>query len=423
MHESPLKAATPAETGPESMRDIEALGRVASVVGHELTNVLQILSSSVDRLADPVTASTPVLRMARASLDRGVRLARQLQSFGRSNPPRVRRVDTHQALAIWLPAFEQAVGADRSVELRLRQAAPILVDPDQFQTAIVHLLTNARDATPPGSVIVVELTRVERSAGPACRVAIVDRGEGMTDDVARQAVEPFYTTRAPGHGLGLGLTIARMIAESHGGFLEIDSAVGLGTTVAMSFPLAHGESLGVPAPVRAASATAAPPSAAAAVKPAAPQRVEPRQAPASLPGETAVPASRPPVAPVVAGRVLVVDDEEAIAEYFRIILAAEHYDVSVVASMHRAVDVFTRDPSKFDVVLLDMMLGDGTGLDLYRRVKQMRPDLPVVVCTGFAENDALELIRADGHEVLLKPCTRSDVIRAIGRALARRQRA
>ncbi len=413
-----------ADTPPQAIRDIEALGRVASVVGHELTNVLQILASSVDRLIDPTSASSPMARMARSSLERGVRLARQLQSFGRTNPPRVRRLDTHQALAAWLPSFEQAVGADRFVELRLRQAAAVLVNPTQFQTAIIHLLSNARDATPPGSVIVVELTRVERAAGPACRVAIVNRGEGMSDDIARQAVEPFFTTRAPGHGLGLGLTIVRMIAESHGGYLDIDSAIGVGTTVAMSLPLAHGDSLGVPAPVRDAMAAAGraapmPPRVSvpqAPVAPELPRAREPR--PAAEP--PLMPDSRPQPAPVVAGRVLVVDDEEAIAEYFRIILAAEHYDVSVVASMQRAIDVFTREPSRFDVVLLDMMLGDGTGLDLYRRVKQMRPDMPLVVCTGFAENDALELIRADGHEVLLKPCTRSDVNRAIGRALARR---
>ena len=114
------------------------------------------------------------------------------------------------------------------------------------------------------------------------------------------------------------------------------------------------------------------------------------------------------------------DDEEAIAEYFRIILSAERYDVTVVTSMERATEVFTEDPAKFDVVLLDMILGDGTGLDLYRRVRQVRPTLPIVVCTGFAENDALELIRTDGHGILLKPCTRDDVLRAIGRALSRR---
>ena len=119
---------------------------------------------------------------------------------------------------------------------------------------------------------------------------------------------------------------------------------------------------------------------------------------------------------------LVVDDEEAIAEYFRIILSAEQYDVVVVASLQRAIEEFTRHPDRFDTVLLDMMLGDGTGLELYRRIRDMRPALPVVVCTGFAENESLEIIREDGHDVLLKPCTRHEVLRAIGRAMARRRR-
>ena len=400
-------------SGQSPVRDIEALGRVASVVGHELTNVLQILSSSVDRLSDPLSADSPVVRMARTGLERGVRLARQLQAFGRANPPRVRRIDTHQALAAWLPSLELAAGPDRLVELRLRQASEVLVDPSQFQSAILHLLANARDATTPGAAIVVELTRVERAAGPASRIAVVDQGEGMTEAAARQAVEPFYTTRAPGHGLGLGLTIARMIAESHGGYLEIDSAVGVGTTVAISLPLAGADTLGVPPPVKPLQITTAPAPIAPAPATDAPGLE------LSRPFETAPPDGLQP-APAVAGRVLVVDDEEAIAEYFRIILSAERYDVTVVTSMERATEVFTEDPAQFDVVLLDMILGDGTGLDLYRRVRQVRPTLPIVVCTGFAENDVLELIRTDGHEILLKPCTRDDVVRAIGRALSRR---
>jgi CheY-like chemotaxis protein len=371
----------------DTAQDIEALGRVAAVVGHELTNVLQILANSVDRLTDPAASGSPVVRMARASLDRGVRLARQLQAFAQANPPRVQRLEAHQALATWLPAFEDVVGRERIIELRLRHGAAIFVDPIQLQTALTHILGNARDATPPGSVIVLDLARVERAAGPSCRIAIMDRGEGMSDDVARQAVEPFFTTRAPGHGLGLGLTIARMVAESHGGYLEVESRLGLGTTVSLLLPVASGDALTVlPPPVKA--------------------NVHVNPGPAN-PG-----ASTP-------GRVLVVDDEEAIAEYFRIILVAERYEVTVVASMRRAIEEFGRDPGRLDAVLLDMMLGDGTGLDLYRRVSQVRPDLPIVVCTGFADNDALEQIRGDGHEVLLKPCTRADVVTAVGRAVAR----
>jgi CheY-like chemotaxis protein len=388
--------------GFDGVRDIEALGRVASVIGHELTNVLQVLSNSIDRLADPAASGSAIVRMARSSLERGVRLARQLQAFARVAPPRVQRLDTHQALATWLPLFEEALGPERTLELRLRMGGAILVDPGQLQSAIAHLITNARDATPPGSIVVAELSRVERAAGPACRIAVTDRGEGMPLEVARQAVEPFFTTRAPGHGLGLGLTIARMVAESHGGYLEVDSRVGTGTTVSISLPIADGGALTARGAAKTPRQTPAPPVVAAASAPVP----EPAAAPAA--------ASKP------APRILVVDDEEAIAEYFRIILSAEQYDVTVVASLTRAVETFTRDHLRFDTVLLDMMLGDGTGLELYRRVREMRPDLPVVVCTGFAENDALELIKEDGHEVLLKPCTRHEVLRAVNRALLRR---
>jgi CheY-like chemotaxis protein len=391
--------------GFDGVRDIEALGRVASVIGHELTNVLQVLANSIDRLADPAASGSAIVRMARASLERGVRLARQLQAFARVSPPRVQRLDTHQVLAMWLPMFEDALGPDRILELRLRVGGAILVDPGQLQAAIAHLLTNARDATPPGSIVVAELSRVERAAGPACRIAVTDRGEGMTPDVLRQAVEPFFTTRAPGHGLGLGLTIARMVAESHGGYLEVDSRVGTGTTVSISLPIADSDALSQ----RPRTSRPQPASVAPAAVPVA---AEGPASTASAP--TPAPAPKP-------ARILVVDDEEAIAEYFRIILSAEQYDVTVVPSLQRAIETFTREHLNFDTVLLDMMLGDGTGLDLYRRVREMRPDLPVVVCTGFAENDSLELIREDGHEVLLKPCTRHEVLRAVNRALLRRR--
>ena len=392
--------------GFDGVRDIEALGRVASVIGHELTNVLQVLSNSIDRLADPAASGSAIVRMARSSLERGVRLARQLQAFARLSPPRVQRLDTHQALAMWLPLFEEALGPERILELRLRVGGAILVDPGQLQGAIAHLLTNARDATPPGSIVVAELSRVERAAGPACRIAVTDRGEGMTSEVMRQAVEPFFTTRAPGHGLGLGLTIARMVAESHGGYLEVDSRVGTGTTVSISLPIAESDALSQRGRTSRPQPASPPPASA------------PPLAAGSAASTPAVPSPSPAPKPA---RIMVVDDEEAIAEYFRIILSAEQYDVTVVASLQRAIETFTRDHLKFDTVLLDMMLGDGTGLDLYRRVREMRPDIPVVVCTGFAENDSLELIREDGHEVLLKPCTRHEVLRAVNRALLRRR--
>jgi DNA-binding NtrC family response regulator len=126
-------------------------------------------------------------------------------------------------------------------------------------------------------------------------------------------------------------------------------------------------------------------------------------------------------APRSSGTVLVIDDEEAIAEYFRIILTAERYDVHVVCSAHQAIERFSEDPQRYDAVLLDMMLRDGSGIELYRSFRALRPDLRVVVCTGFSDNESLAPIRADGHDILYKPCPRSEVLKAIARAVGARR--
>jgi CheY-like chemotaxis protein len=461
----PLRADMPDATGGGfgSERQLDALGRVASVVAHELTNLLQILSSSLDRLP-PSDDSEGSMKVVRASIDRGTRLARQLQTFAQTAPPRLAQREIHQLMAAWMPEFEDALGPEQRLELRLRYRGTVIIDSDQLQTALVNLLANARDASETNAPIVLELSRSERNGVAGCRISVIDHGEGMTDDVARQAVAPFFTTRQPGKGMGLGLTISRMVAEAHGGAMDIESAFGRGTTVAIFLPnaearyaaeaasnLAHGVVPHAPAQVPHASS----PAPQAHGTPRAPEP------PAARPGEVKVnglaghsrthvpapsvpvPQSAPPFGstapgiPSVSGGshslgmpasaprtpcVLVVDDEEAIAEYFRIILSAEHYDVQVVTSAHQALDRFAEDPSRYDTVLLDMMLRDGSGIDLYRKFRHLRPDLPVVVCTGFSDNESLAPIRADGHDILFKPCPRGDVLKAVGRAIQRAAR-
>lgn len=450
-------------------RQLDALGRVASVVAHELTNLIQILSSSLDRLTVSDETQGAAMKTVRASIDRGTRLARQLQTFAQTAPPRLQSREIHQLIAAWMPDFEDAIGSDRRLELRLRFSGTIVVDADQLQTALVNLLTNAREATESGSAIILELSRSERNGVAGARLAVIDHGEGMTDDVARQAVAPFFTTRPPGKGMGLGLTIARMVAEAHGGSLEIDSAFGRGTTVSMHLatadaragerttqraaaagayvvpqvqtsqgptlpvygtPPQHAPSgaqptAGRPEP-RAADPWTGEPRAPGAAS--APPRQQTQTPPANSHGQAGAPASGASAGGPVAGgmsrrpNVLVIDDEEAIAEYFRIILTAERYDVSVVTSAHQALDRFAEDPSRYDTVLLDMMLRDGSGIDIYRKFRLLRPDLPVVVCTGFSDNESLAPIRADGHDILFKPCPRGDVLKAVARAVARAPR-
>lgn len=497
-------------------RQLEALGRVASVIAHELTNLLQILASSIDRLALAHDPDDATVRTVRASLERGTRLARQLQTFAQTTPPRQQPTELHQLVAGWMTDFEAALGPEHRLELRLRHSGAAFIDAEQIETALINLLLNARDASPPNSVVTIELSRAELpTGGSGCCIAVIDHGEGMTDEVARQAVAPFFTTRAPGKGMGLGLTIARMVAEAHGGALEVDTAYGRGTTVSFYLPLHAAEQRAVPFTSSAslasrgsatpgqgaASHTLAPshshthtphvppshvppshvaggqhaPVPSTSVRDHAPAHVAPLRldtdsshdshvvtgdrvrelppiaphgpstmSPASAPPASAPPASAPPAPPghhAVAdqsapasgvrptpfaqagssGCVLVVDDEEAIADYFRIILTADRFDVHVVTSAYQALDRFAADPQRYDAVLLDMMLRDGSGIDLYRKFRHLRPDLAVVVCTGFSDNDSLAPIRADGHDVLFKPCPRSDVLKAVARAVARRR--
>jgi signal transduction histidine kinase len=205
----PLRADMPDATGGGfgTERQLDALGRVASVVAHELTNLLQILSSSLDRLPSS-DDSDGSMRTVRASIDRGTRLARQLQTFAQTAPPRLAQREIHQLMAAWMPEFEDALGPEQRLELRLRYRGTVVIDTEQLQTALVNLLANARDASEMNAPIVLELSRADRGGVPGCRISVIDHGEGMTDEVARQAVAPFFTTRQPGKGMGLGLTIA-----------------------------------------------------------------------------------------------------------------------------------------------------------------------------------------------------------------------
>ncbi len=389
-----------AGTAPD--RQVEALARVASVVAHELTNVLQVLASSLDRLTVGGEPDASAVRAARASVERGTRLARQLQTFAQTSPTRLEQHPIHHLMAQWMGAFEEAVGPQHPLELRLSFSGFILVDPDQLQTAISNLLINAREASAPGTPILLELARADANTAYACRISVIDRGEGMTAEIARQAPAPFFSTRPPGKGMGLGLTIARMVTEMHGGDFALDTAFGRGTTVTLRLP-------SVPQPGLSAG-----PGVSLG------ERALP------VPGGVPPPASEPrrePDPPRLAGRLLVVDDEEAIAEYFRIILTAERYEVHVVCSARDALERFGEDPSRYDAVVLDMILRDGSGAELYRRFRQIRPTLGVVVVTGFSDAESLAPIRADGQDVLFKPCPRADVIKAVARAVAKRRAA
>jgi CheY-like chemotaxis protein len=252
----------------------------------------------------------------------------------------------------------------------------------------MNLGTNAAHAMPSGGVLQVELGPAKPDAGlrlrhPALaqgrwmRLRIADSGVGMEPDVLERAFEPFFSTRPPGEGSGLGLSMVHGIIEGHGGVVEVESVPGAGTRFDILLPT-----------------TDEPPASRA------------RETGGSTGGER--------------GCVLLVDDEPAVVTIAQDLLESEGYRVAAFTNPQQAVEGFAANPDAYCVVVTDYTMPNMTGLQLARSVKQLRPDVPVILTTGFAESDVLG---PDAQprlaEVLAKPYGGADLTAAIARAVAR----
>jgi CheY-like chemotaxis protein len=281
-----------------------------------------------------------------------------------------------------------------SIELRLdleRAPARILADPTSIHQVMMNLITNAVDAMPGGGTVEVraEPFYVRDSfarAHPGLReghyaiLAIRDAGTGMDEATRARAFEPFFTTKDAGRGSGLGLAMVHGIVRDHGGAVWLDSAPGAGTTVSLLLPVADAE-----------------PEAEVALAAA-----ETRGA-----GE----------------HVLIVDDEPSLVEIGRRRLVALGYRATVAWSAEEALSLFRTSPDLFDLVITDYSMPRTNGVELARELTAQRPDLPILLVTGYAD-DSVEgdLDSAGVAGVLKKPLTARELGAAVAEALGDRRR-
>ena len=189
--------------------------------------------------------------------------------------------------------------------------------------------------------------------GPCLRLTVTDTGTGMTPEVMERAFDPFFTTKKPGEGSGMGLAMAHGIVKDHGGAITVYSEVGKGSTFNVFFPQVEAEGL---------------PSAAAS-------------------------------APLATGseHILLVDDERAQVESIRNMLRRLGYKVVGKTDSQKALDLFLKDPRAFDLVITDQTMPHLTGAELADRILHVRPDIPVILCTGFSEMMDHQRGPDDGH--------------------------
>jgi CheY-like chemotaxis protein len=362
LHDESLLAFTP--SSPSASGPPEASAAPLTDMASLLAVVLGRLAMARERVTDPATSRE--LADAEEAAWRTAEAVRRVLGF-------VPRSVTAPAVPVDLAALvRDAVRStearwargDRApaVALHLDPAPPVRVNPDEFRQVLQQLLENAREASPDGRDSLITV-RLQWDGGSRAAVSITDRGHGMDDATRTRAGEPFFTTKGPGR-LGIGLAVAQSLAQRHRGSLDLTSVPGQGTTVSLRLPTAGGPTT-LPTPIR--------------------------------------PVARP------RRRILVVDDEKAIRETMAQALEHDGYEVDATGDVGDAVSLLGR--TQVDLVVTDLVLPGGSGLEVARTVKRTHPGTPVILITGWPGRVDPEALEAQGINAIVEKPVGLDTLR------------
>jgi signal transduction histidine kinase/CheY-like chemotaxis protein len=376
-----------AEAALHQAQRIEALGQLTGGVAHDFNNLLTVLIGNIE-LVQQSAGVNPWLAERLAAMhdaaERGAMLTGHLLAFARRQSLSPRPVDLNAVVWGMHDLLRSALGPGVDSETRLAlDLWPAMVDPTQIELVILNLVINARDAMPNGGVVTVETENApepERRADPPGAgdyviLRVRDTGTGMTPEVQAKAFEPFFTTKPPGTGSGLGLSQVYGTARQSGGDVTIESALGHGTVVSVYLPRAQ----------------------------------EPAER-AAYDGPAAVARSSPNAV------ILIVDDDDAVRGTIYDMLKNLGYRVRQVGGGAPALALL-RQGVAVDLLLTDVVMTGMSGLELAREARALRPRLPIVFISGYAD-----LAGSDGpmrlHRMVKKPFRPADLQQQIEAALS-----
>jgi PAS domain S-box-containing protein len=375
-----------AEEALRQSQKIEAVGQLTGGVAHDFNNLLTIILGNLE-LMERVTGDAMALKCLRSATqaaERGAKLAEQLLAFSRKQRLSPRPTDVNRLIAGVLDLLRRTLGAAVEVETRLAaEPWPAMVDANQIELVLLNLAINARDAMGDRGTLTLATANVslgpaddpELMAGDYIRLTVADTGTGMTEEVRGRAFEPFFTTKEVGKGSGLGLSMVYGVAKQLGGSARIDSRLGEGTAIVLHLP-------------RAAAA-------------------------APLPGPSASVAAPPRSAP--GAKVLLVDDDDEVRLVTAATLRRLGHGVIERADGEAALAALA-EHDDVALLLVDWGMPRMDGLEVTRRARAMRPDLAVLLCTGYGENGPFAG-QFPGHLVLRKPYRAHELAASIKHAL------
>ncbi|CAN5384945.1 hypothetical protein BH23ACT3_BH23ACT3_14230 [soil metagenome] len=387
---------------------LEAVGQLTGGVAHDFNNLLTVILGNADMLIEDLDDHDlrSLAEMVRMAAERGAELTSQLLAFARRQPLAPTVVDVAALIEGLHGLLHRTLGEDVDLRFTRDDALwPAMVDAAQFESAVLNVCLNAREAMQGGGRLTIELandqlderyaaTQPDLEPGHYVMISISDSGSGMAPHVLERVFEPFFTTKWSGRGSGLGLSMVYGFAKQSRGHVRISSDVDVGTTVTLYLPRAGGtdpDGVAAPGTVSGAGSTGASRS-----------------------------VDGPSPAPVVGGneRILLVEDDELVRDVAAARLRALCYDVAEAADGHSALEML-RDSPPFALLFTDVVMPGGIdGRQLADAARALRPDLPVLFTSGYSEDAIAHHGRLDpGVDLLSKPYRFDELAARIRRSL------
>lgn len=370
----------------QQMQKMEAIGTLAGGIAHDFNNILSGVIGYAELSLAETPQGTPLHRNLRQILAGGRRagdLVRQILTFSRRNERELKPLQIGPMLKEALKLLRSSLPVTIQIAKYISpEVDNVMADPTQIHQIIMNLCTNAAQAMEvDGGRLRVQLvqevleendvaTQPGIEPGPFARISVEDTGKGILPEHIGNIFNPYFTTKKTGEGTGLGLAMVHGIVQSYRGFIDVDSTPGQGTRFDVFIPTIETEQL------------------------------------LEVAEEMDLPTGHE--------HILVVDDEEVLVDVIRGILTFMGYQVTTSNSSNEALVKFTAAPADFDLVLTDMTMPDLTGIQLSNRLREIRPEIPIVLCTGYSH----QLINRRPEElglkaIVMKPIQTGELARTI----------
>jgi PAS domain S-box-containing protein len=372
----------------QQAQKMESIGTLAGGIAHDFNNILWGIMGYVE-LIQMNTSDEQLNHFANSALkacNRAKDLIKQILTFSRQSEQERKPVQVSIIVKEALKFLRASLPSTIEIKQNIKSRRLILGDPTQIHQIMLNLCTNASHAMrKDGGILEVilkdfSLIKEEVKQYPTLRegeyikLTVSDTGHGMDKLTMERIFEPFFTTKEIGEGTGMGLAMVHGIVKSYEGLITVQSEIDKGTTFEVFFPAIEAEIKGLSSQVK------------------------------SIPGGVE--------------RILLVDDDEELVKMLEENLVRLGYIVSGVTNSVEALTKFCMKPDGFDLIITDQTMPKVTGLELAREFLQIRPSIPIIICTGFAETLTQESVRSVGiKELLMKPVALRDMAEAIRRAL------